>query len=295
MSSPVRPETLPAQDFSSSSAPAVRVGIFDSGVGGLSVLQAVRVRMPAAELLYAADTAHAPYGDRTEAEICDRSLRIAGFLRDQGAELIVVACNTATAAAVAALRGAWPQMPIVGVEPGIKPAVAASANRRIGVLATTRTLASEKFRRLALAHADGATLVLQACPGLADAIEGADAAGTGLDAIVERYCAPLREAGVDVAVLGCTHYVFARSLFERALPGVHLIDTADAVARQTARQAADLRAADSKRTGDAPARPAPAPMPVPTLRAWSSGAPGVLGGFVQRWLGLDVGVQPMAC
>ena len=275
-----------------------RVGIFDSGVGGLSVLQAVRMQMPAAELLYAADTAFAPYGDRSEAEICDRSLRIAGFLRAQGAELVVVACNTATAAAVAALRAAWPQMPIVGVEPGIKPALAVSPSRRIGVLATTRTLASEKFRRLALAHADGATLILQACPGLADAIEGADAAGTWLEAIVDRYSAPLREAGVDVAVLGCTHYAFARGLFERALPGVRLIDTADAVARRTAQLACELRPASSALPGGASDPPAVDPATfagAAAIQAWSSGAPEVLGGFVQRWLGLAVDVQPMNC
>jgi glutamate racemase len=274
--------------------PAVRVGIFDSGVGGLSVLQAVRTRLPDAQLLYAADTAHAPYGDRSEAEICDRSLRIAGFLREQGAELIVVACNTATAAAVAALRAAWPHLPIVGVEPGIKPAVAASASRRVGVLATTRTLASEKFRRLALAHADGATLVLQACPGLADAIEAANAEGTGLEAIVERYSAPLREAAVDVAVLGCTHYAFARSLFERALPGVRLVDTADAVARQTARLAADLRPLAASALAQDHATN-PAPSSAPTLRAWSSGVPEVLQQFAQRWLGLRVNVAAMDC
>ena len=205
---------------SSSALPrAVRIGIFDSGVGGLSVMQAIRARLPHAELLYAADTAHAPYGDRSEAFLCDRSERIARFLCDQGAQMIVVACNTATAAAVARLRAASPTLAVVGVEPGVKPAVALSAARRIGVLATTRTLASEKFRKLAEAHADGATLVLQPCPGLADAIETADAQGSGLDALVERYSAPLRAAGVDVAVLGCTHYVFARELFERALPG----------------------------------------------------------------------------
>jgi len=294
MSSPARPHFRYGNFAATDPAPSPRVGIFDSGVGGLSVLQAVRARLPAAELLYAADTAHAPYGDRSEDYICDRSLRIAGFLREQGAELIVVACNTATAAAVAALRAAWPGMPIVGVEPGIKPAVAASASRRIGVLATTRTLASEKFRRLALAHAEGATLFLQACPGLADAIEAADAASTGLDAIVERYSAPLREAGVDVAVLGCTHYAFARDLFERALPGVRLIDTADAIARQTARLAADLRPGQD--AGDAAGTEGAATLEAaPWLRAWSSGAPGALGTFVQRWMGLTIPVQPMAC
>ena len=264
----------------------VRIGIFDSGVGGLSVMQAIRARLPQAELLYAADTAYAPYGDRSEEFLCDRSERIARFLCDQGAQMIVVACNTATAAAVARLRAGSPTLPLVGVEPGVKPAVAVSRARRVGVLATTRTLASEKFRRLAEAHADGATLVLQPCPGLADAIEAADAQGSGLDVLVDRYCAPLREAGVDVAVLGCTHYVFARALFERALPGVHLVDTADAVARQTARFAADLVA-----RGDADAD-----IPFePALRAWSSGSPQVLAAFAQRWLDLRVAVQDMNC
>jgi glutamate racemase len=262
----------------------VRIGIFDSGVGGLSVMQAVRARLPHAELLYAADTAYAPYGDRSEEFLCDRSQRIARFLCDQGAQMIVVACNTATAAAVAALRAASPALPLVGVEPGVKPAVALSAARRIGVLATTGTLASEKFRRLAEAHADGATLVLQPCPGLADAIEAADARGSGLDVLVERYCAPLRDAGVDVAVLGCTHYVFARALFERALPGVQLVDTADAVARQTARFASELV---DRGEADASAPSA--------LRAWSSGSPQVLAAFAQRWLDLRVDVQDMPC
>ncbi len=264
----------------------VRIGIFDSGVGGLSVMRAISARLPHAELLYAADTAYAPYGDRSEDFLCDRSTRIARFLCDQGAQVIVVACNTATAAAVAALRAASPRLPLVGVEPGVKPAVALSAARRVGVLATTRTLASDKFRRLAEAHADGAQLVLQACPGLADAIEAADAQGSGLDVLVERYCAPLREAGVDVAVLGCTHYVFARALFERALPGVHLIDTAEAVARQTARFADELVAQGE---ADAPGTASPA------LRAWSSGSPEVLAAFARRWLDLRVDVQDMRC
>ena len=201
--------------------------------------------------------------------------------------MIVVACNTATAAAVTRLRAASPTLPLVGVEPGVKPAVALSATRRVGVLATTRTLASEKFRRLAEAHADGATLVLQPCPGLADAIEAADAQGSGLDVLVDRYCAPLRDAGVDVAVLGCTHYVFARALFERALPGVRLVDTAEAIARQTARFADELVDARRGRRVEPTSRRA--------LRAWSSGSPQVLANFAQRWLGLRVDVQDMRC
>ena len=276
----------PASHVPSPAQHPVRIGIFDSGVGGLSVMQAVRARLPHAELLYAADTAYAPYGDRSEDFLCDRSERIARFLCDQGAQMIVVACNTATAAAVARLRAASPGLPLVGVEPGVKPAVALSAARRVGVLATTRTLASEKFRRLAEAHADGATLVLQPCPGLADAIEAADARGSGLDVLVERYCAPLRDAGVDVAVLGCTHYVFARDLFERALPGVRLVDTAEAIARQTARFADELI-----ERGEAAARADAAPA----LRAWSSGSPHVLADFARRWLDLHVDVRDMAC
>ena len=282
MSRQARPVSLSP----TTAARPVRIGIFDSGVGGLSVMQAIRARLPHAELLYAADTAYAPYGDRSEEFLCDRSERIAGFLCEQGAQMIVVACNTATAAAVARLRAGSPTLPLVGVEPGVKPAVALSAARRVGVLATTRTLASEKFRRLAEAHADGATLVLQPCPGLADAIEAADARGSGLDVLVERYCAPLRDAGVDVAVLGCTHYVFARELFERALPGVQLVDTAEAIARQTARFAGEL-----VERGEADA----SESIEPPLRAWSSGSPHVLANFAQRWLALRVAVQDMSC
>ena len=126
--------------------------------------------------------------------------------------------------------------------------------------------------------------MLQPCPGLADAIESAD--DSAIDLLVQRYCAPLRDAGVDVAVLGCTHYVFARELFERALPGVRLIDTAEAIARQTARFADDL-----VERGDAQADASPAPA----LRAWSSGSPHVLAGFARRWLALDVAVQDMHC
>ncbi|HEX7638916.1 MAG TPA: glutamate racemase, partial [Burkholderiaceae bacterium] len=220
----------------------LRIGVFDSGAGGLSVLRAIRARLPQAELVYAADTGHAPYGDRHEAEIQERTRRVAGFLRERGAQVVVIACNTATTVAVQGLRAAGERLPIVGVEPGIKPAVALSTARRIGVLATTRTVASEKVRRLVQDHGSGATILLQACPGLANTIESPDADGAGLAALVERYSAPLREARVDVAVLGCTHYVFARDLFERALPGVHFVDTADAVARQTARLAAEVDA-----------------------------------------------------
>lgn len=268
----------------------LRIGVFDSGVGGLSVLRAIRAQLPHSELLYAADMGHAPYGDRPEEFVLDRSLRVARFLRSQGAEIVVVACNTASAAAAVEMRAAWHGMPQVFVEPGIKPAIAASASRRVGVLATTRTLASEKFRLLAQTHTGDATLALQPCPGLADAIQATtDASNEGgvdeVGLLVERYCAPLREAGIDVAVLGCTHYPFARAWFERALPGVTLIDTADAVARQAARLASAL---DSHlATVDAGVSPKPL--------AWSSGSPHELAAFARHWLSWAFEVQEMDC
>jgi glutamate racemase len=279
-------------------AAPLRIGVFDSGVGGLSVLRAIRARLPGSELLYAADTGFAPYGDRGEEEIRERARRVLGFLHAQGAQLLVMACNTATTVAIGDLRLA-PGMPaIVGVEPGVKPAVALSANGRIGVLATTRTIASEKVRRLISAHGAGADVRLQACPGLADAIEAAGAeAQTGdaaVAALVERYSAPLREAGVDVAVLGCTHYVFARALFERALPGVRLVDTADAVARQTARLAAGIDVRIDAADSAAPPAAAPA-FGNGLARAFSSGDPQVLARFARRWLDWRVDVQPMDC
>jgi glutamate racemase len=279
------PDPLPPSGAGDAMAPtsrgaALRIGVFDSGVGGLSVLQAIRGQLAHADLLYVADSGHAPYGDRGEASVCDRARRIAAFLHGQGAGVLVVACNTATAAAVAALRECWPALAIVGVEPGIKPAVAMSTARRVGVLATTGTLASDKFHRLATAHAGGAALVLQACPGLADAIEAADADESAVAALVERYCEPLRTAGVDVAVLGCTHYVFARAHFARSLPGVTLLDTAAAVARQTAR----LAQGGSSTSAPAGGR----------LLAWSSGDPGVLSRFAARWLGWALDVQALS-
>jgi len=216
--------------------PAVAcIGVFDSGLGGLSVLQALRRQLPQAPLRYLADSANAPYGDRSEAFIVERSQRIAQHLVAHGATLLVVACNTATAAAVACLRERWPALPIVGVEPGLKPAVAASRNGRIGVLATTGTLRSEKFRQLLARQGDAVHIVAQPCPGLADLIERGALDTPELRALVERCCAPLRDAGVDTVVLGCTHYPFVRHLIAAAMGArVQLIDTGDAVARRAA-------------------------------------------------------------
>ena len=212
------------------------LGVFDSGLGGLSVLSALHDTLPANPKLYVADSAHAPYGERSDAFVIERTLKIGEHLMDAGAGLIVVACNTATAVAVAALRERWPAVPVVGVEPAIKPAVKASHSGRIGVMATPMTLRSQKFERLVEAHGGRATIVRQPCPGLAGQIERGDLDSPELRAMIDGFCEPLRAAGVDTVVLGCTHYPFVRRHIEAAMgPQVRLIDTAWPVARQAAR------------------------------------------------------------
>ncbi|WP_343628572.1 glutamate racemase [Roseateles sp.] len=212
------------------------IGVFDSGVGGLTVMKALREQLPDAPLHYVADAAHAPYGDRSSAYIVERSVRVAEHLREVGACMAVVACNTATAHAVQAMRERWPEWPVVGIEPGVKPAVAATRNGRIGVMATTATIASRRYEQLVAAHAADVTLISQPCPGLVTLIERGDLHSAELDALVERFCAPLREAQVDTVLLGCTHYPLIRERIQAALgDGVHLLDIEHAVARQAKR------------------------------------------------------------
>ncbi|WP_140625887.1 glutamate racemase [Methylibium rhizosphaerae] len=265
----------------SESPPATHcIGVFDSGVGGLSVLRALRRALPSAQLLYVADSGFAPYGERDEAFVVDRSRRIARFLRAQGAQVLVIACNTATAAAVHLLRAEDPQWPVVGVEPGVKPAVAASRNGRIGVMATRGTLASDKFRRLIESHGMGATIVPQPCAGLARAIESGDLDAPPLLALIDDCCAPLREAQVDTVVLGCTHYPFASHHIQAALgPQVLLIDTAEAVARRTQSLCEQL--------------PASGPAAASNL-LWTTGNAEDLARIARRWLGFDCEVRPLA-
>lgn len=218
--------------FESASPP--RIGVFDSGLGGLSVLRAIHALMPSAQLVYVADSGHAPYGERSTEHVRTRSLAIAAYLRNRGVDVLVIACNTATAEASRLLRERYPDWPIVGVEPGIKPAAALSRTGRIGVMATEVTLRSDKFQLLAAAHAAHVHLILQPCPGLAAAIEEGDLESPTLQARVADCCAPLRGQGVDTVVLGCTHYPFVAHLIHAQLgPEVQLIDTAEAVARRT--------------------------------------------------------------
>jgi glutamate racemase len=258
-----------------------RIGVFDSGLGGLSVLRALRQYLPLADMLYVADSGHAPYGEKDTGDIIARSEYITDFLLAQGAQAIVIACNTATAAAAQHLRTRWPDVPIVGVEPGVKPAVAHSPSGRIGVLATPGTLASPKFQQLVERHGRNAEITLQACPGLAKEIESGELDTPRLRDLVTQFARPLQEAHSDTIVLGCTHYPFVRPLFEQVLgPEVRIIDTSDAVARHVAHLVTELPACTPQSAGG-------------DIRFWSSGNPTLLSQIVQRWFHLKTEVQAL--
>ncbi|HSW15086.1 MAG TPA: glutamate racemase [Solimonas sp.] len=211
------------------------IGVFDSGVGGISVLREIRRLLPAEDLLYYADSGHCPYGGKTREEIQARAVAITEFFMARAAKLVVVACNTATIAAVEHLRATYP-IPFVGMEPAVKPAAAQTRSGVVGVLATGAALAGDKFHKLLADHAKNVRVITQPCPGLVEQVEAGELDGPETRALVERYTAPLLAAGADVMVLGCTHYPFLRSLIQQVVgPGVTLIDTGAAVARQTQR------------------------------------------------------------
>jgi glutamate racemase len=211
------------------------IGFFDSGVGGLAVLSEVARKLPRHRLLYFADTAHFPYGDRTDAEIIERSHRAARFLIDSGARVIVVACNTASTVALASLRRSF-ALPFIGVVPAVKPAALQSRTGRIAVLATEGTLRSRAFDDLVKAFAAHVNVLPLPASGLADQVErGALMSPDTLD-LLERCLAPARQQRVDTLVLGCTHYSFLRGSIERMMgPAVTVLDCAEAVARQAVR------------------------------------------------------------
>ena len=216
------------------------IGVFDSGVGGLSVLRAIRAELPNEHLIYVADSGHAPYGDRSADFIERRAGAITAFLRRQQAKAVVVACNTVTGAAIESLRARHP-LPIVAIEPAVKPAAAATLSGVIGVLATSVTLSSANFARLVERFAHGTHVVTQPCPGLVEQVEQGDLESAATRALVRRYLAPLLEQGADTVVLGCTHYAFLRPVIEAlAGPGVAIIDPAAPVARELRRRLTDL-------------------------------------------------------
>lgn len=212
------------------------IGVFDSGVGGLSVLRHIRELLPSARLIYVADSGHVPYGDKPASWIEQRSLALARFLIEQGADAIVIACNTATAAAAPSLRRQF-GIPIVAMEPAVKPAVAATRSGVVGVLATIGTLESARFAALLERHAGEVAIVTQCCPGLVELIERGDLCGVETRALVERYTAPLLARGADTLILGCTHYPFLASLITEVVgDNITLVDSGAAVARQLQRR-----------------------------------------------------------
>lgn len=216
------------------------IGVFDSGVGGLSILRALRTELPHEDFVYFSDAGHAPYGEKGEAFVSDRSLAIAvDLLERHRIKSLVVACNTATAAAVHLLRARHSQLPVVGVEPALKPATALTRTGHVAVLATRGTLASAKFRALQQSLEDQARFTLVPCDGLAAAIEADDR--EQVRALCRRYtrdtcCFGSAPGEIDTVVLGCTHYPFAADVFRELLGSdVRLVETGEPVARQTRR------------------------------------------------------------
>jgi glutamate racemase len=268
------------------------IGVFDSGVGGLSVLRALQAEMPWERFVYVADNGHAPYGERDDAHVLKRSHTIADYLMARhGIKALVVACNTATAAAIHTLRAAYPELPIIGIEPALKPATAATRTGIIGVMATRGTLNSEKFRKLLEGLHGSATFVLQPCDGLADAIERSDTVRTL--ALCTQYVQAMGRFGntagdMDCLVLGCTHYAFvATELLALVGEQTSLLEGGVPVARHTRRllEKAQLAALE-------------APLAGMQDRAgstvfYSTGNLDLLDSAVHRWLHSEAATLPL--
>ncbi len=228
-----------------SSAQAVPIGIFDSGVGGLSVLPAIRRELPCQPLIYLADQAHVPYGPRSRDEIIAFSTEIIQFLINQGAGLIVVACNTASAAALQHLRASFPTIPFVGMVPAVKVAALQTRSKTIGVLATPNTFGGALYHDVVDRFGEGVTILEDTCPGLVEEIEAGHFNGARTRQILLDALLPMLKHNIDQLVLGCTHYPFVTPLIREILqnhkqprqPQVEMIDAALGVARQTARLA----------------------------------------------------------
>lgn len=215
--------------------PDAPIGIFDSGVGGLSVWRQVVHHLPAESVLYLADQAHVPYGNRSAAEIQHFCLAVAEQLVAQGCKAMVVACNTASAVALQPLRRRHPDLPILGLEPAVKPAVALTRSGVVGVMATPATFQGQLYRATVGRHASAVRVVEQVCIGLADLVEQGALDGPDCDALLRRFLEPMLSAGADTIVLGCTHYPFVIEAIRRLVgPSLTVLDPAPAVARHLA-------------------------------------------------------------
>ena len=212
------------------------IGIFDSGVGGLSVLNAIRQQLPSESLLYLADQAHVPYGSRSLEEVRSFSDAITRYLLSQGAKLVVVACNAASAAALQYLRQTFPQVPFVGMEPAVKPAAEGTHSGVVGVLATPATFQGALYASVVERFAQGVTLLQHTCPGLVAQIEAGNLDSSETRRILEDALHPMLARGIDTVVLGCTHYPFVIPLIQEIVgTSVRVVDPAPAVARQVGR------------------------------------------------------------
>lgn len=254
------------------------IGVFDSGVGGLSVLREIRRELPGEDLLYVADSRHAPYGNKSRQAIEARSIAIIEFLLSRNAKAIVVACNTATSAAVETLRARF-SVPIVAMEPAVKPAAETTRSGVIGVLATGGTLSSSNFARLHERFGAEVDILVQACPGLVEQVEAGDLSGTGTRLLIEKYLAPLLAQQADTLVLGCTHYPFLVPLIQEiAGPTVDIINPAPAVARELRRRLANAGLLSGKsRSG--------------TEQFWSSATPEAAQPVIAQLWEVDIEMQ----
>ncbi|HSS62720.1 MAG TPA: glutamate racemase [Candidatus Limnocylindrales bacterium] len=255
------------------------LGIFDSGVGGLSVLREIRAALPAESIYYVADSANAPWGDKPPGFVRERALQISRFLVGRGVKAIVIGSNTGTAGSAEALRSEL-SVPVIGIEPGIKPAVSASRSRVVGAIVPAAVGESDRLASLLDRFGGDVKVIIQPVPGLVEHIEQADVDGPEVRRMVEGYIQPMLDAGADAIVLGSTHYVFLKPLLaEIAGPGVALIETGAAVARQLARVLDErhLRAG-----GDSG-----------TERFWTSGDPGTSRRVISALLGREVAVEKL--
>jgi glutamate racemase len=249
-------------------------------VGGLSVLREIRTLLPHEHVLYVADSAHAPYGDKHDAYIRARDLTIARFLVERGAKALVLACNTATAGSIEALRAAS-DVPIVAIEPGVKAAVASTRTGVIGVLVTAATAASERYATLLRRFGGEIEIITVPAPGLVEHIERNELDSPDLRMLAERYLRPMLDAGADIIVLGCTHYVFIRPLLASiAGPDVDLMETGAAVARQLKRVLAERHLLNHS-------------VAAGSERFWTSADAGTISEVMSRLYGRALAVEPL--
>jgi len=212
------------------------IGIFDSGIGGLSIARQINQRLPNENLLYVADSIHAPYGEKSESYITERAFAISEFLIQRNVKAIVVACNTATVSSIKALRSQF-TIPIIGVEPGVKPAVFNTKTGIVGVLATAQTLKSVSFNDLAKTFSTNVKIEVQPCPGLMEQVEALSLDSDVTKALITKYVFPLLDKGADHIVLGCTHYAFLAPMIKQIVgPNIQIVNTDFAVAKETARR-----------------------------------------------------------